>query len=60
MCGLTIIKDAGVPGDEPVLNCLASLVGWLVFVLEGRIGVKIARSECEWADVDVVKGQGVR
>ncbi len=44
MCGLAVIKDAGVSGDKPVLNCLASLVGWLVFVSEGRMGVKIARS----------------
>ncbi len=34
MCGLTVIKDAGVSGDKPVLNCLASLVGWLVFERE--------------------------
>ncbi len=27
---LTIIKDAGVTGDKPVLNGLASLVSWLV------------------------------
>ncbi len=44
MCGLTVIKDAGVSGDKPVLNCLASLVGWLVLVTEGRMGVKTARS----------------
>ncbi len=31
MCGLAVIKDTGVSGDKPVLNCLASLVGWLVF-----------------------------
>ncbi len=31
-------------GDKPVLNCLASFVGWLVFVPEGRMGVKIVRS----------------
>ncbi len=42
--GLTIIKDAGVFGDKPVLNCLASLVGWLVLFTEGRMGVTIARS----------------
>ncbi len=29
-------------GDKPVLNCLASLVGRLVFIPEGRMGVKIA------------------
>ncbi len=60
MCGLIVIKDAGVSGDKPVLNCLTSLVGWLVFVPEGRMGVKIARSLCEWADADVVKDEGVR
>ncbi len=50
MCGLTVIKDAGVSGDKPVLNCLASPVGWLAFIPEERMGVKIARSQCEWAD----------
>ncbi len=56
MCGLTGIKDAGVSGDKPVLNCLASLVGWLVFVPEGRMDVKINHSSSEWAEADVVKG----
>ncbi len=60
MCGLAVIKDTGVSGDKPVLNCLASLVGWLVFVPEGRMGVKIARSLCEWADANNVKSEGVR
>ncbi len=44
MCGLTVIKDAGVSGYKPVLNCLASLVGWMVFVPEGKMGFKIART----------------
>ncbi len=60
MCGLTVIKDTGVSGDKPVLNCLTSLVGWLMFVPELRMGVKIARSECEWANADVVKGEEAR
>ncbi len=60
VCGLTVIKDAGVSRDKPVLNCLAPLVGWLVFVPEGRMGVKIDRSKYEWADADVVKDEGVR
>ncbi len=60
MFGPTIIKDAGVSGDMPILNCLASLVGWLVVVPGGKNGVKITRSLCEWADDDVVNGEGVR
>ncbi len=44
MCGLTVIKDAGVSGDKPVLICLVSLVGWLVFVPEGKMDVNIAHS----------------
>ncbi len=44
VCGLAVIKDTGVSGYKPVLNCLAPLVGWLMFVPEGRMGVKIARS----------------
>ncbi len=60
MCGLTVSKGVGVPGDKPVLYSLVSLVGWLVFVPEGRIGVKTIRSLWEWADADFVKDEGVR
>ncbi len=57
--GLTFIKDTGVSGNRAVLNCLASLVSWLVFVPEGQMGVEDTRSYCGWAYADVVKGEGV-
>ncbi len=41
MYGLAIIKGTGVYGDEPVLNYLASMAGWLDFATEGRMNVEV-------------------
>ncbi len=53
--GLPFKKDTVVCGDEPVLNCLASIV----FVLEGRVAFEVTRIKPEWTDTTVFDFKGV-